>query len=379
MSKQEEKRPLRILIVSPNPLVAELGASQMAINLADALRSCGVDVVLWAIPPCRRPSWRFTPFRVWQKELAGFVLKEGPFDVIDAPAQAFTRQICEQALCVARSVQPHLSYLWLGLRHHQFSGMRSFLWFARNCLAALHEAVYLLQGWSRANLILCLGSRERRWMENRFPFWKAKLNYYRNAISREEQIRLAKVRVGRMSIQPGKGIHFLWVGRWVGHKGTDLLVAFIKNRLTNSPLDSFTIAGCGTGPYQGMPEEWKRNPRLRMIPHYARADLPDLLANHELGLFTSLSEGWGLSLNEMLESGMPVYATDAGGVDDLKPYLHGLLQRFPPDGIMKSQPDAKLADWEVYYRHFSWDSIADHYLKLVTIPKKDNSARSQYL
>lgn len=370
MSMRQSKRSLRVLIVSPSPLVPELGASQMAINLADALRSCGVDVVLWEIPPCKRPSWRFTPFRTWRKELDDFVLKEGPFDVIDAPAQAFTRQICKQAFCVARSVQPQLSYLWLGLRHHQLSGLRNLLWFARNCAATLHEAWYLIHGWSRANLILCLGSLERRWMENRFPFWKVKVSYYHNAIALEDQIRLTKVRADRMPIHPGKGIRFLWVGRWVGHKGTDLLVTFIKNRLINFPLDSFTIAGCGTGPYQGMPEEWERDSRILIIPHYARKDLPDLLASHESGLFTSLSEGWGLSLNEMLESGMPVYATQVGGVVDLKAHVPELLRDFCPaiENVILS--DAEGMDWTSYYSNFNWNSIAEKYLDLIAFAKK---------
>lgn len=40
---------------------------------------------------------------------------------------------------------------------------------------------------------------------------------------------------------------------------------------------------------------------------------------YDAGLFTSEAEGWGLSLNEMLESDMPVFATEVGGVRDLRP------------------------------------------------------------
>lgn len=46
--------PIRILIVTDVPLSAELGAGQMTLNLAEALRSLGHDVTLWSphpVPP----------------------------------------------------------------------------------------------------------------------------------------------------------------------------------------------------------------------------------------------------------------------------------------------------------------------------------------
>jgi Glycosyl transferases group 1 len=110
-----------------------------------------------------------------------------------------------------------------------------------------------------------------------------------------------------------------------------------------------------------MPGDWLRSGRVRLIPDFPRAELPALLADHDAGLFTSEAEGWGLSLSEMLESGLPVFATEAGAVGDLRPFFPGSLLPFPPP--LPPELPAAPPDLEAngYYQRMSWAVIAERY------------------
>ena len=107
---------------------------------------------------------------------------------------------------------------------------------------------------------------------------------------------------------------------------------------------------------------WKQSARLRVLPAYTRDELPGLLATHDAGLFTSHVEGWGLSLSEMLESGMPVYATEAGAVQDIKPFFPSSLRPFPPGRSQSGQTyHLENLAHNGYLATFSWDAIAERY------------------
>lgn len=352
----------RILIVNVAPLLPELGASQMAINLADSLRAHGAEVVLF-VPQSQQKTHWLLPITYWRKSVEAFVANDGPFDIIDAPAQIITRSLSKKAFCIARSVQPELRYQWVNIISHPFVSPLDLLRFIRSCLIALSTFSSHLSGWIYAHAILCLGSAEKKWMVSRFPFWKRKIYHYLNALSEEDQKKLIKIRNSR--IPPEKaGIRFLWIGRWTAHKGIDRLVTFIMQRLETAPSDTFTIAGCGPGPYHGMTNAIITDRRVQIIPHFKREELFDLLRVHDVGLFTSKAEGWGLSLNEMLESGMSVYATDTGGVMDLKTIFNSMLREFPPKETDLLCDEPMTVDWELYYKTFNWDAIAGRYLAL---------------
>jgi len=216
-----------------------------------------------------------------------------------------------------------------------------------------------MQGWQRSEYILCLGSLELEWMKKWFPWWRSKLISYVNALSKADQVELANIRLNRKKHE-GEGIRFLWIGRWTAHKGIHELVDFIIQRAASHPEDTFTIAGCGTNAEKGFSPELIQSGRLKILPSFERNQLYSLLANHDAGLFTSKVEGWGLVLNEMLESGMPVFAKPAGGVADLQPFFE-ILMPFPPS--VQFIPDffRSSKDIEDYYRFCSWEIIAEIY------------------
>lgn len=348
---------MRILLVSHPPLTTELGAAQVALNLAAALNARGHEALAWSpepLPPGTR-GWN-----LWLRQaraIEELVAGHGPFDVVETPAITASRRLARLARggrLVVRSVQPELRYLFLDVRNDLALGLspRAIV----NALLGLARSASILGGWRRASLILCQGSLELEWMRRRFPRWRGKLGLWVCALPPDEREALAEVR-RRRAPPAGPGVRFLWIGRWSAQKGTARLLSWLEERAASHPEDSLTVAGCGPGVERALPPEWLRSGRVRAVPAFPRSGLPDLLAGHDAGLFTSDVEGWGLSLAEMLESGLPVYATEAGAVPDLRPYFPAALRPFPPPAEVPPAPPVDL-EANGYYERFSWAEVA---------------------
>ncbi|HKI02154.1 MAG TPA: glycosyltransferase family 4 protein [Thermoanaerobaculia bacterium] len=349
----------RILMVSYGPLRAELGASQMALNLADALSGRGHEVIPWSPEPVPQEVRWWQDWLWRRKQLEDYLDAVPAFDVVDLPALASSHRVARHAPLVVRSVQPALLYFLADARAALRQAASAPLTTAAHLVQNARLSAAVVRGWRRASLILCLGTAEREWMERRLPWTRSRLAHYFNAVGQAEQAELSLVRRARTA-PPGPGLRFLWIGRWATHKGTARLVHFLLQRKAARPQDSFTIAGAGTGVDKSLPAGLRGHGRIRIVPHFSRAELTGLLSSHDVGLFTSESEGWGLSLNEMLESGMPVFATEVGGVRDLRPYFPETLLPFPPP-LDFDPPVCRADGLGGYYRHFTWEAIAERY------------------
>lgn len=355
----DEKKSLRILIVTHSPLCKELGAGQVAINLADALREQGHNVTLWSphpLPKLRR--WmRFQNIPLMRNKLDEFIETKDPFDIIDCCSFLITQKVSKSTLVVSRSVQPDILYTLSNLLNPR--NLKEKVLMPVSFFFGLVDIFFVLRGWAKAHYILCLGSLELEFMRKWFPWWNAKLLHYLNAISSEEQSKLAKIRLNRSKIDP-KQIKFLWIGRWTPHKGTKRLVRFMHQRILSNPKDSFTLAGCGYSCVDSFSSELINSGKVKIIPSFERNELYSLLSEHDIGLFTSEVEGWGLVLNEMLESGMPVFATQAGGVVDLQNFCKHLYQFSylnTPELFHFNVEDLS----SKYFEYFTWHGIAKEY------------------
>lgn len=355
---------IRILIVTHAPLSAELGAGQMALNLAEALRAQGHDVTLWSPYPLPSQTKWWQSTQQMRSKLDAFIETQKPFDVIDNVTVLVTKRVSKSAVVVARSVQPDILYLAHSLNSWRERSIREIFKLPFSYLYTLFKVFLLLQGWQRAKYILCLGSLELKWMKKWFPWWKNKIFSYVNALSTADQEALAKVRINRQKYLEDS-IRFLWIGRWVSHKGITELLDFIVERAALRPQDTFTIAGCGTDAEKDCPPQLLQLGRLKILPSFERSQLYSLLASHDAGLFTSRVEGWGLVLNEMLESGMSVFATPVGGVPDLQPCFKDMLKPFPP--LLQPMTDVLTTSTtlEDYYRTFTWEEIAETYINSI--------------
>jgi glycosyltransferase involved in cell wall biosynthesis len=348
---------MRILIVSFAPLSAQVGAGQTAMLLTAALCARGHQAQTWAppSPPSTISWWRHTEWR--RRALERFVEREGPFAWIDLPPVALDSGIARRTRTIARSVQPDGLYFraeWTSATRLRANPLRT-------AVGLAHDLVQLRavrRGHLLADRILCLGSPERDSLSRILR--RKQIFSYSIAPAAEEQAAFASIRAARTLGSPD-AVRFLWIGRWAAHKGTARLVAFLARRLRESPDDSCTIAGCGPEAERALPRDLLERRRIQILPSFSRAELFGLLAGHDVGLFTSVAEGWGVTLNEMLESGLPVYATRAGGVVDLMPCFPRSLRPFPPppgplDLGAIDDPQAT-----GYYDRFTWERIALRY------------------
>lgn len=353
---------MRILIATPGAGDPRGGAGQLALGLATGLRRLGHEVE--AFDPARD----LAPASPWR--LRGVVLRRiaaraqgaGPFDLVDLPPTLVPPRLPTGARRIVRSVQPELRYLAIERR----SALRRFgraPWRSALCLALVAlRGAWVRRGWRAGHALFCLGSGELDWMRRHFggsPTW---LRRYDAAPSDQDRAALVKVRSSRAPERPKRGgTAFLWIGRWSSHKGTDALVRFTNARLGARPADTLTVAGCGRVEVSQWRPELRQ--RVRIVPAFERHELPALLAAHDAGLFTSLAEGWGLSLQEMLESGLSVFATREGAVADLQPYFGAALRPFPPS--LEAEPTGGRAPGPGYDERFDWTAIARRYLDAI--------------
>lgn len=355
-------RSRRILVATHAPALTTFGAGQMALNLADALRRRGHVVDVWCPPVNMQPAPWWQSHRAMRRALGSYLAGEASYDVIDAPPFLIAADSRRGTTVIARSVQPDLRYLWSEWRHFVgtcdvHSAVRHAAEVMARAAYAIHVAWLTLRGWAGADRILCLGTLELAWMRRAFPWWRGKLQWYVSALGDAERAELLDVRRKRTS--PGTSLRMLWIGRWTAHKGTARLAEFIERWVVARPSDTFTIAGCGV-PRDSRLRRLAQLPQVTILERFERTSLPAVLSSHDVGLFTSDVEGWGLVINEMIEAGMPVYATRTGAVPDVEQHARG-LRPFPPCPRTIAGGIGDVSVDDEYHRRFNWDAIARQY------------------
>ena len=359
----------RILIATHAPLSPEYGAAQSAISLAETLRRNGHDVVLWSPAlPASTPWWRGRS--LMRRQLARFIVENGPFDLVDAPPLLLPVMANRAAVSVARSVQPPVRYLLIELFSARLRRPSDAIRWLLMAVMTLWQLPVVLGDWLRARHVLVLGELEHEWMKRWLPFLADKMSIYRPTLAQAERVRLAAIR-GRRSAWTGPGVKFLWIGRWAAHKGIDRLTDFLNTRFAVAPADMLTIAGCGKLPEGAIAADLLRRGHVRVVAAFSRDELYGLLESHDAGLFTSHAEGWGFSLNEMIEAGLPVFATSAGAVPDLRRACPACLQPFPPPpapDINGLRARMKLGD--PYDALINWNGVVALYERLIEDDRK---------
>jgi glycosyltransferase involved in cell wall biosynthesis len=102
-----------------------------------------------------------------------------------------------------------------------------------------------------------------------------------------------------------EGICILYVGRLAPEKGVDMLLRAAEG------LDA-TVVVAGSGPEEARLRAIAP-PGTRFLGNVERDDLPALYAGADMLVLPSLSEPWGMPLNEGAAAGLPLVSTDAAG------------------------------------------------------------------
>ena len=144
------------------------------------------------------------------------------------------------------------------------------------------------------------------------------------------------------------GCCFLYVGRLAAEKGVDVLLQAFAG------VDGELVLA-GTGPDEPRLRRMAP-PRTRFLGYLGRDELPAWYAAADVLVLPSLSEPWGMPLNEAAAAGLPIVATDAVGAaaELVEPgrngfvvpagdaaALGGALQRFAEDPALRVAAGAR--------------------------------------
>jgi glycosyltransferase involved in cell wall biosynthesis len=111
----------------------------------------------------------------------------------------------------------------------------------------------------------------------------------------------------------------LWWGSWIERKGIYTLPRAFELAVREIPNLSLTIGGSGTPPEEVLsyfPPELR--PQITVLPFVSEDEHKKILAEHDVFIFPSLSEGFGLALLEAMAAGMPCITTLTGMYDWLE-------------------------------------------------------------
>lgn len=320
----------------------------------------GCEVEVWTTPIRGSSRAWWLDLRSKKRELERYLAQAGSFDVVDTVSWAMSARLRKfGSALVVRNVQPDLAYLSTASARPS----RSMLHRVAHTLNEKDTRRLILKGWRSADVIFALGTSDAREMASTHLDLADRIRAYGIAPDQQERIAFRMVAERRSRGRVGvSDARYLWIGRWTDHKGTDVLLRFAESFLAENPRSSLTVAGGGPESTRAVGRLGLSEGRLRTIEQFDRAELPAILEQHNVGLFTSRVEGWGLSLQEMLESGMPVFATRAGAVEDLEPWFEAQLQPFPPRTGVELPPPIDAESFERYADCFSWKRIAKRYL-----------------
>jgi glycosyltransferase involved in cell wall biosynthesis len=111
----------------------------------------------------------------------------------------------------------------------------------------------------------------------------------------------------------------LWWGSWVERKGIYDLPRAFELITRDLPELQLTIGGVGESP-QTILSNFSPHlrPLITVLPFVSRTEQKAVFAQHDLFLFPSLSEGFGLALLEAMATGMPCITTLTGMYDWLE-------------------------------------------------------------
>jgi glycosyltransferase involved in cell wall biosynthesis len=129
---------------------------------------------------------------------------------------------------------------------------------------------------------------------------------------------------------PESTIGIALVASYIPRKGIHYSVPALNAILSRYPQVRVSFLGTLT-PEEKVHADFEVNvrDRVRVIPHFDHDSLPQLLKDHQIKLFPSLSEGFSLALPEAMACGLAPVATSIPGVTDvLRDKCNGIL--IPP-------------------------------------------------
>ncbi len=170
-------------------------------------------------------------------------------------------------------------------------------------------------------------------------------------------------------------VNMLFIGRLNKVKGVDLLLEGLA-QIDPEVRKKLKLTIVGDGPMAATVRDHSSHAhQLDWIGEIPHKEVPAYLANADLLIMPSRSEGLPITMLEAMSSGLPVVATTVGGVGTYFDDRHLVrIESLSAQGVAKAIEYALENKNEMIERaktarelvesRFSWDSVADAYLKL---------------
>lgn len=177
-----------------------------------------------------------------------------------------------------------------------------------------------------ADLTLMLNSRDRDYAQKELKIAPKKLAIVPNGIP-EEFLNLP----WKNTLQsPDSTIRIAQVGSFIDRKGIKYSIPALNNILKRFDNVEMTFLGTGCAENEVLSHfasDVKQ--KITVIPSYNHHDLPNLLKDHQIKLFPTLSEGFSLALIEAMACGLaPITTSTPGLMEVVKNSHNGIL--IPP-------------------------------------------------
>ncbi len=181
--------------------------------------------------------------------------------------------------------------------------------------------------------------------------------------------------LAHVTAEPAPDNHaLLYVGRFNVNKNVERLIGAVESLSGEFPDIRLTLVGGRGGREKHVLEAVRQHPeRLQYLgPIYDKEKLQTVYRQHSLFAMPSIFETFGLVYLEALSQNLPVVYTRGQGIDGLLDKRVGervnpLSQSDIARGIaviLRNRPQYDAVSSLVHFPDYSWETIAQHYLKL---------------
>jgi glycosyltransferase involved in cell wall biosynthesis len=160
-----------------------------------------------------------------------------------------------------------------------------------------------------ADMVLCLNSEELRYLVEHQ--WCERSRVHLVANPAPDSFYLQRQHRERAT-------HLLFVGQWLGMKGTQYLTSAFARLRNEFPHLRLLCAGTMTN-VDSVLKDFPADIRdyVEVFPRVTKSGLLELYRQADLFVFPTLSEGFSLALIEAMASGLPIVTTPVGAAPDI--------------------------------------------------------------
>ncbi len=337
-------RPLRILFILPCPWDERLGQARASIGLADALTSLGHQCEHFTqsesgIPFGRVSGPLLSTWRFHRKVRDHIRHDGGRYDVIQVEHNLLRfprRDYRFEGILISKSVG--LAHFYKQYEDTTERRLRTERrdWgtlagrIVRSIGRGMNGGLAVVEnGFKTADQIHLNNGDELAFIKND-PRWREKAVLVKSGMSTVERRVLGESLDVKRRLDSST---IVFVGQWNYRKGKAEMPTIVRMVREAIPDVRFLLLGTGLGA-DSIVSQFDEVDRasIRVVSHYERSELSNLLADARVGLLPSYIEGFGFAWLELLTAGLPVVSWDVPGVRQLLRELPSFLM-LPPSSV----------------------------------------------